>query len=57
MVIGGHGDLDVGFTATVEILVDLDGTWRKIAPFPVTRAYAQAVTWNNIVYVIGKIFN
>ena len=40
---------------SVEIMVD--NTWRNIAPFPVTRAYAQAVTWNNIVYVIGKIFN
>ena len=42
-------------TATVEIMVD--NTWKNLAPLPVTRAYAQAVTWNNIVYVIGKLSN
>ena len=56
MVIGGHGDLDVGFTATVEILVDLDGTWSPLAPLPAPRYYLQAVTLNNIVYAIGNNF-
>ena len=38
---------------SVEILVD--STWSSLAPLPDSRFYLQAVTWNNIVYVIGKM--
>ena len=60
MVIGGHGDdqddvdLDQGLTTTVEILMDLDGTWSNLAPLPAPRFYLQAVTLKNIVYAIGN---
>ena len=60
MVISGYGnnkddvDLDLGLTTTVEILMDLDGTWSPLAPLPAPRFYLQAVTLKNIVYAIGK---
>ena len=57
MVIGGADDTNGHtVTATVEILVDLDGTWSPLAPLPAPRYYLQAVTLNNIVYAIGNNF-
>ena len=55
MVISGGGP-DPNLTATVEILMDLDGTWSHLAPLPIPRSYLQAVTLNNIVYTIGNDF-
>ena len=60
MVISGYVDkkddvdLDLGLTTSVEILMDLDGTWSNLAPLPAPRSYLQAVTLKNIVYAIGN---
>ena len=60
MVISGYVDkkddvdLDLGLTTSVEILMDLDGTWSNLAPLPAPRFYLQAVTLKNIVYAIGN---
>ena len=54
MVIGGYVNKKDDVTTTVEILMDLDGTWSNLAPLPAPRSYLQAVTLKNIVYAIGN---
>ena len=56
MVISGYVNKKDDVTTTVEILMDLDGTWSNLAPLPAPRFYLQAVTLNNIVYAIGNHF-